>query len=315
LGIDRLEAGAGVNEIVIAGGFGANYLDALSGGLDSAGQTVSVSGGYIVDPIAHDPVVSLFDPEASVTLVVNEADDGGVAAPFDADGTVVLNTSLATLQELGIDRLAAAEGVNDIVVAGGFGTDNIDQLVQSGFGFDQDALVSLLLEANADQGLQLAAVESDDPDVTSTSVSDADGTVVLQTSLKDLEQLGIDRILAADDSPMSVVVKQGLGGASLEDLNVMLRELEEHGLDSLFADKLDVELLVDKAEGGQILDQGGIDQAELDDILNKDAVDTDKPGDADDLGDALHRLGVDRLSIDGVLYVYSNGDWDEDKPT
>jgi hypothetical protein len=132
------------------------------------------------------------DPVLSLTLDADKASD---FYDLSADGTIVLNGSLASLATLGIDNIVGSSGQEVVYVVDGFGTDDLSSLPAS--LFDSDLNVTLVVDAAADAELS------------------AEGTT-LDASLATLNGLGIDQI----EGTGSVIVGGGFGATSLADFDV-----------------------------------------------------------------------------------------------
>jgi DNA/RNA endonuclease YhcR with UshA esterase domain len=175
-----------------------------------------------------------FDPELNVTVQVVEADDSDDSDTSYADGKVTLDTSLASLRDMGIDTITAAEGsgISSLVISQGFGTTELETLAESGFAFDPELDVTV------------EVLESD-----GSATSDVDGTVTLNTSLSSLSAMGIDTVTAAQNSGISsLVISQGFGTTELETL-------AESGF--AFDPELDVTVEVLESDGSATSDADG----------------------------------------------------------
>jgi hypothetical protein len=161
--------------------------------------------------------------EQAVTLSVSNSLDYGALTAADsaldgtADGTVMLNTSLAGLAGLGIDRIAAGAG------------SDVGTVEVAGVGTLDDLTGDFSFASALDVGLSLTAADS-------ALDGTADGTVMLNTSLAGLAGLGIDRIAAGAGSDVGTVEVAGVG--TLDDLTG----------DFSFASALDVGLSLTAAD-------------------------------------------------------------------
>lgn len=183
----------------------------------NAGDDFVIQGG--VGNIGSATLNSLgldFNDALDVTLQLTQADAG---LDGDVDGTVQLNSSLSGLAGMGIDHVTGGIG-QDVVVDGGFGA--------VAGNFDSPSFASAL-------------------DVT-VDMSDADGTIALNTSLSNLSGLGIDHVVSTDNPAMQVDIAGGLG--------VSIAQFAASTTLVTFADSLDVTLHLPAANVAQFSTAG-----------------------------------------------------------
>jgi hypothetical protein len=196
-------------------------IDTVQAEAESGVGTVNLVG-YGQDNGSAITGLSFADVEGNdlnVNLQLTTTDDG-----FDGvDGTVTLNTSLAALAGMGIDTVEAA-------AESGVGTVNL-----VGYGQDNDSAIT---------GLSFADSVGNDLNVnlqlTTTDASfdgGADGTVTLNTSLAELENMGIDFIEGLS-GVNSVILAGGIGDIELDDIEV-------EDIEKIFHDDLIVKLDMD----------------------------------------------------------------------
>jgi hypothetical protein len=180
---------------------------------------------------------------------------------------------------MGIDTVSAADGIGSLVISQGFGE------------IDTNGVIDLsALDGDLD-GFNFA----EELDV--TLAIDADGTVSLSSSLKDISDLGIDLVTGTAGQSLSI---DGVGFTSLVDLQ-SLGDL--NGMN--FESDLDVTLNVSTHEMDGLLSLVGsdLDSAGL---TNADGTVLDSA--LDDLG--LSDLGIDHILIGDNSASYTNSIWD-----
>jgi len=267
LGIDYIDAEDGITDVFVRGAYRYD---------DTNGRTPEVNAADDRLGFFKNPASPAFDPRLSVGLGLREFDD---LADGANDGTVILNASLRDLSLLGIDyvtRIGDPSNFNTVTVKGAYSEEDLDATF-GGPTFNDTLSVRLALTEFDDQ------VDGAD-----------DGTVTLKTSLQQLADLGIDRVLsdkATDQNDVvgSLVVSGGLGG--LDDPLEIFDSLVAPGYFSdpsfkYFDDPLDVTLQMTDADGTAFLQKG-----------------------EGNLGDKLHLLGVDKIELNGNTYGYVSNDW------
>jgi hypothetical protein len=182
---------------------------------------------------------------------------------------------------MGIDTVSAADGIGSLVISQGFG--DID--------LDSNGIIDLsALDGDLD-GFNFA----EELDV--TLAIDADGTVSLSSSLKDISDLGIDLVTGVEGQALSI---NGVGFTSLADLQ-SLGDL--NGMN--FESDLEVTLNVSDVEMDDLLTMIGSD---FDSAGLTNAEGTALDSALDDLG--LSDLGIDHILIGDNSASYTNSIWD-----